>query len=154
MRIVANKHWQVYLDFGRAGSLSLQLYWTYHRLLHLLVAMKSHALPVYKKNKIASLLCIFETTIASNHIWAVTCDFQQCGILTSVDPDQPVQSPVKLSNSKCCSVSILTVIDIWTTDKGSDQTAHMLVEYTTLLEISCHGSFDHYVNCHILHVII
>ena len=28
------------------------------------VAVKSHALPVYKKNRIASLLCIFEITIA------------------------------------------------------------------------------------------
>ena len=27
------------------------------------VAMKSHALPVYKKNRIAPLLCIFETII-------------------------------------------------------------------------------------------
>ena len=26
MRIVVNKHWRVYLDFGCAGSLSLQLY--------------------------------------------------------------------------------------------------------------------------------
>ena len=26
------------------------------------VAVKSHALPVYKKNRLASLLCIFETT--------------------------------------------------------------------------------------------
>ena len=26
MRIVVNKEWRVYLDFGRAGSLSLQLY--------------------------------------------------------------------------------------------------------------------------------
>ena len=26
MRIDVNKHWPVYLDFGRAGSLSLQLY--------------------------------------------------------------------------------------------------------------------------------
>ena len=24
------------------------------------------------------------------HIWAVTCDFQQCGILTSVYSDEPV----------------------------------------------------------------
>ena len=23
--------------------------------------------------------------------WAMTCDFQQCGILTSVDSDKPVQ---------------------------------------------------------------
>ena len=28
--------------------------------------------------------------------WAVTRDFQQCGILTSVDLDEPVQPPVKL----------------------------------------------------------
>ena len=63
MRIDVNQHWPVYLDFGRADSLSLQLYWTYHRLLHMRVALKYHALPVYKKNRIASLLCIFESTI-------------------------------------------------------------------------------------------
>ena len=28
------------------------------------VAVNSHALPIYKKNRIASLLCIFETTIS------------------------------------------------------------------------------------------
>ena len=38
-------------------------------------------------------------------------DFQQCGILTSVDSDDPVQPPFKLSNSKCCSVSSLTVME-------------------------------------------
>ena len=31
---------------------------------------------------------------------AVTCDFQQCGILISVDSDEPVQPPVKLRNPK------------------------------------------------------
>ena len=31
---------------------------------------------------------------------AVTCDFQQCGILTSVDSDEPLQTPFKLRNSK------------------------------------------------------
>ena len=41
----------------------------------------------------------------------VTCDFQQCGLLTSVDSDEPVQPHVKLSNSECCSVSSLTVIE-------------------------------------------
>ena len=39
------------------------------------------------------------------------CDFQQCGILTSEDLDEPVQTPVELRNSKCCSVSSLTVIE-------------------------------------------
>ena len=29
-----------------------------------------------------------------------TCDFQQCGILTSVDIDMPVHHPFKLRNSK------------------------------------------------------
>ena len=46
---VVNKHWWVYLDFGRAGSLYLQLYWTYHSLLHMRIAVNSHALHVYKK---------------------------------------------------------------------------------------------------------
>ena len=43
------------------------------------------------------------------YTWAVTCDFQQCGILISVDSDEPVQPPVKLWNSKWFSVSSLTV---------------------------------------------
>ena len=49
MRTVVNKHWRAHLDFGHAGSLSLQLYRPYHRLLHMRVAVNSHALPVYKK---------------------------------------------------------------------------------------------------------
>ena len=56
---------------------------------------------------------------------AVSCDFQQCGILTSVDSDEPVQSPFKLRNSKWCSVSSLSLINIQATSKGSDQTACM-----------------------------
>ena len=45
----------------------------------------------------------------SRLIWATTCDFQQCGILTSVDSDEHVQPPLKLRNSKWCSVSSLTL---------------------------------------------
>ena len=41
----------------------------------------------------------------------MTCDFQQCGILTSVDSDESVHPPFKLRNSKCCLVSGLCVID-------------------------------------------
>ena len=43
--------------------------------------------------------------IVSNSLWfkglhlAATCDFQQCGILTSVDSEEPVQPPAKLRNS-------------------------------------------------------
>ena len=44
-------------------------------------------------------------------IWAATCDFQRCCILTSVDSDEPVQPPVALPNSKFCSVSSLTLIE-------------------------------------------
>ena len=44
-------------------------------------------------------------------LWDVTCDFQQCGILTSVDTDEPVQPPFKLRNSKWCLVSSLRVIE-------------------------------------------
>ena len=50
-------------------------------------------------------IVIFLTT------WAVTWDFQQCGILTSVDSGEPVQPPFKLWNSKWCSVSSLTLIE-------------------------------------------
>ena len=63
MRIDVNKHRQVYLHFGRAGSLSLQLFRTYYRLLHMRVTVKNHALPIFRKNRIASLLCIFESII-------------------------------------------------------------------------------------------
>ena len=45
-----------------------------------------------------------------NQNWATTRDFQQCGILTSVDSDEPVQPSFKLRNSKWCSVSSLTII--------------------------------------------
>ena len=37
-------------------------------------------------------------------------DFQQCGILTSVDSEELVQPPFKLRNSKWCSVNSLSVI--------------------------------------------
>ena len=46
----------------------------------------------------------------------MTCDFQQCGILTSVDSDEPVQPPYKLRNSKLCLISSLTVIE-YSSDK-------------------------------------
>ena len=54
---------------------------------------------------------IFNHFPTIHDIWAVTCDFQQCGILTSVDSDEPVQPPFKLRNSKWCSVSSLTPME-------------------------------------------
>ena len=38
---------------------------------------------------------------------APICDFQQCGILSSVDSDKPLQPPIKLRGSKLCLVSSL-----------------------------------------------
>ena len=49
-------------------------------------------------------------------IWATTCKFQQCGILTSVDSDNPLQPLLKLRNSKWCLVCSLTVIE-YSSDK-------------------------------------
>ena len=43
--------------------------------------------------------------------WAFTFDFQQCGILTSVDSDKYVQPPFKLRNFKWCLVNSLTVTE-------------------------------------------
>ena len=45
-----------------------------------------------------------------SNIWAGTCDFKQCGVLTSVDSDKPVQPHFKLRNSKWYLISSLTVI--------------------------------------------
>ena len=42
---------------------------------------------------------------------AATCDFQQCGIFTSVESNKPVQPHFKLRNSKWCSVSSSTHIE-------------------------------------------
>ena len=49
--------------------------------------------------------------IIHHHIRAATCDFQQYGIFTSVDSDEPLQPPIKLRNSKWSSVSSLTLIE-------------------------------------------
>ena len=46
----------------------------------------------------------------AEYICATTCDFQQCGILISVDSDEPVEPLFMLRNRKLCSVSGLGVI--------------------------------------------
>ena len=79
-----------------------------------------------------------------NFKWAVTCDFQQCGILTSVDSDEPVQPPFKLRNSKWCLLRICkqlakVLIRLRICAGWSEA---LLVAHTTLLEISCRGSND------------
>ena len=49
-------------------------------------------------------------------IWAVTCHFQQCGVLTSVDSDKPLQPIFKLRHTKWCSVSSL-IFKIYQSDQ-------------------------------------
>ena len=63
-----------------------------------------------------ALWLILQLSSSTNNNWAVSCDFKQCGILTSVDWDEPVQPPFKLRNSKWCSVSSLTLIE-YSSDK-------------------------------------
>ena len=68
---------------------------------------------MYMKPKVNELLIpedIFEGITIDGHadnlghvikaIWAATCDFQQCGILTNVDSDELVQPHFRLRNSK------------------------------------------------------
>ena len=85
----------------------------------------------------------------SSDIWATTFDFQQCGMLTSVDLDQPVQPSFTLRNSKWCSVSSLTVIKIFKPQTKAlirlriyaGWTEALLVAHTTLLEIHVAAHF-------------
>ena len=69
----------------------------------------------YKGTKVADQVVTLDTRflVALNEhrrekTLALTC-FQQCGILTSAYSDKPVQPTFKLINSKCCSVSSLTI---------------------------------------------
>ena len=54
---------------------------------------------------------VLEAIFHREYIWAATCDFQQCGILTWIDSDEHVLPPIKLRNSKWCSVSSLIFIE-------------------------------------------
>ena len=54
---------------------------------------------------------------------AATCNFQHCGILTSVDLDEPVQ-PIKLKTPNESSHEISNNV-VCATSKGSDQPARM-----------------------------
>ena len=52
------------------------------------------------KASILLLLSSYIDCCSSQYSRAVTCDFQQCGILTCVDSIEPVQPPFKLRFSK------------------------------------------------------
>ena len=54
----------------------------------------------------------FEQALQSaKAVLATACDIQLCGILTSVVSDKRVQLSFKLTNSKCSSLSSLTLIE-------------------------------------------
>ena len=52
----------------------------------------------HRKREIISIISLWY------EIWVATWDFQQCGILTWIGSDEPVQPPFKLRGSKVCSV--------------------------------------------------
>ena len=54
---------------------------------------------------------LIKTLKYKEYIWTATCDFQQCGIFTSVDSDEPMQPHFKLRNSKRCPISSLKLIE-------------------------------------------
>ena len=67
----------------------------------------------------------------------MTCDFQQCVILTSVDSDEPCSLPLRLE-----AKMVLNSHGIF---KGLAKA--LLVAHTTFLKISCPCSYYVYVFC-------
>ena len=74
----------------------------------------------------------------------MTRDFHQCCILTSVDSNEPVQPPFKLMFGQWLNINrifkrlAMALISLRVCAGSSEP---LLVAHTTLLEMSCHGSF-------------
>ena len=62
-------------------------------------------------HKFAPLFIYMCTHCTSKTKWTAAWYFQQCGILTGVDSDKPLQPPFELRNSKWCLVSSLIFIE-------------------------------------------
>ena len=127
--IIHFNHWRPTSDIFRNISLQAWIYFLIHSLPltfseHFLITFVNSFTTIsqhFNEGALSFSICIF--TMASKaisgvnrpdlkeKIWYVTCDFQQCGILTCVDSDEPVQPPFMLRNSKWCSVSRLTFIE-------------------------------------------
>ena len=60
---------------------------------------------IYMYNDVKCVNC------AIHHYRATNCDFQQCGILTSVDSDEPAQPLLSLETPNAVKVSSLTFIE-------------------------------------------
>ena len=96
------EHYQSVKQFGSRSGTMLCRCWSGSKLLARVISRRRKSLLTRNDGR---------DTLETDNNWAVTCDFQQCGILTSEDSEEPVQPPFKLRNSKWCSVSILTVIE-------------------------------------------
>ena len=80
--------------------------------LAVLCVLSSFAIILMGKRELVALLCLpsvlqlllfcgsSSPVPLDHHLSCDNCDFQQCGILTTVDSDEPVQPPLKLRNSK------------------------------------------------------
>ena len=79
---------------------SSNIFWEY------IIPLKGNA--ISKENTFHAYILVNPSILT--HIWAMTRDFKQSGILAGVDSDEHVQHPIKLSNSKWYSASSLTVI--------------------------------------------
>ena len=72
----------------------------------------------------------------------MTCDFQQCDILKSVDVDKPVQPALSLETpNDIQSVALRLAKALISLPVCAGWSEPLLAAHTTLLEISCHNSF-------------
>ena len=69
----------------------------------------------------------------------MTRDFQQCGILTIVDSDEPVQPPFKLRQFNSHRIFQRPAKALISLRVYAGWSELLLVAHTALLEISCHG---------------
>ena len=69
--------------------------------------IKDHAVAATNLKLFTIVLLKVTNTLVGIHL--SRNNFKQCGILTSVDSDEPVQPPLKLRNSKWFSDSRLTL---------------------------------------------
>ena len=75
----------------------------------------------------------------------MTCDFKQCGFLTSVDSKQPVEPPFKQLNTHRIFKRLANALIRLRICAGWPEP--LLVTHTLLLEISCRGSLVYQHAC-------
>ena len=92
-----------------SGAKNVCVFARYATLVPRLIRVWARYNPKYIRYKIIVMSLVISATERFLHVdsfyviinnLVVKCDFQQCGILTSVDSDEPVQPPFKLRNYK------------------------------------------------------